>query len=229
MSAARKLSKAKRLRAPRAEAVGAAAAVAMFGATAFLAIQFVDLSRDLDTANVARDALARQVQQMGGTPVAGSPGSRGSTGPAGEKGEKGDQGVPGKPAPTLTPSPGPSGASGAPGRPGADSTVPGPSGSPGQPGADSTVPGPSGAPGADGRDGADGKDGSPPAGWTYKWTDPYGVTHNVDCGRADDFDPNDPRYTCADSSTPTPSPSPSPDGPLSLGVLVSMAAYRWRL
>jgi len=110
-----------------------------------------------------RDALARQVQQLGGTPVAGPPGIRGEpgatvTGPPGrpgEKGERGEPGKPGRPAPTITPSPGASGASGAPGKPGADSTVPGP------PGADSTVPGPSGPPGERGEKGDTGEPGAP--------------------------------------------------------------------
>jgi hypothetical protein len=156
-----------------------------------------------------RDALARQVQDLGGTPIAGPPGLKGepgvgATGPAGERGEKGEKGDPGEPAPTLTPSPGPSGASGAPGRPGADSTVPGPSGAPG---ADSTAPGPSGAPGVAGRDGTngtDGEDGKPPAGWT--WTDRFGDTYT--CRPVDDFDPDAPEYSCPPSD-----PDPDPDEP----------------
>lgn len=135
----------------REDAKFAAFAVLVLAGFVLLALWVQGLAQD-------RDALARQVQDLGGTPVAGPPGLRGEpgvgvTGPAGEKGDKGD---PGEPAPTLTPSPGPSGASGAPGRPGADSTVPGPTG---PPGADSTVPGPTGPAGPQGERGADGVDG----------------------------------------------------------------------
>lgn len=200
----------RRRRLPRAEWLGAATGVLALAFLAGLAMLVVDLSQELRAETSARDALARQVQELGATPVAGPPGSRGepgegATGPAGERGERGEKGDPGesgKPAPTLTPSPGASGASGAPGRPGADSTVPGPSG---PPGADSTVPGPSGAPGAAGRDGADGADGAPgkpPAGWT--WTDRFGDTYT--CRPVDGFDPDSPRYECVRDE-------PDPDEP----------------
>lgn len=120
---------------------------ALLAGAALFTVQ--DLAADLREANEARDALARQVQQMGGTPVAGKPGSRGDVGPSGLPGRDGADGEDGKDAPAVTPSPG---ASGAPGRPGADSTMPGPSGEPGQPGADSTVPGPTGPAGQPGAD-----------------------------------------------------------------------------
>lgn len=128
--------------------------VALVG-LALLALWVQGLTQD-------RDALARQVQDLGGIPVAGPPGVRGepgvgATGPPGEKGEKGD---PGLPAPTLTPLPG---ASGAPGETGA-SGAPGAAGSPGLPGAvGATGPagpvGPAGPQGIQGEPGATGPQG----------------------------------------------------------------------
>lgn len=50
------------------------------------------LSRELETANEARDALATQVENLGGQPVAGPSGSRGDVGPKGEKGDPGSAG-----------------------------------------------------------------------------------------------------------------------------------------
>lgn len=183
-----------------------AAAAAVFAALVLGAVvtAFVVLSGQLDSANQARDALARQVQGLGGKPVAGPPGSRGQSiaGPPGPSGSPGPQGPSGKPAPTITPSPGPQGPEGPAGKAGqagADSVVPGPSGPPGQ---DATgAPGKDGQNGADGQNGTDGspgppgengKDGAPPSGWTY--TDPDGVTYN--CTPAVDFDPDAPRYAC---------------------------------
>ncbi|MGW5582796.1 collagen-like protein [Streptomyces sp. NPDC003857] len=146
-------------------------------------------------------ALREQVKAKGETPVAPDPTAAVKNlpdraavpvpipGPPGPKGDKGDSG---KDAPTITPSPGATGAPGTPGRNGSDSTVPGPSGPPGPPGEDAT-----GAPGRDGKDGADGK---PPAEWTFQYG---GVTYT--CHPVDQFDPNDPRYTC-DSPEPNPGP-----------------------
>lgn len=179
-----------------------AAAAALFAALVLgvVVTAFVMLSNDLDAANQARDALARQVQGLGEKPVAGPPGSRGKagetvvgrTGPPGPQGPPGPTGAAGKAAPTITPSPGPSGSAG---KAGSDSTIPGPSGPPGQ---DAT-----GAPGVNGKDGTNGKDGAPPAEWTY--TDPAGVTYQ--CTPVDNFDPNNPRYRCTPTSTPAPTPT----------------------
>lgn len=107
---------------------------------------------------VDRDALARQVQHLGGTPVAGPPGLRGEpgVGVTGPPGRDGRDGVDGKDAPTLTPSPGPPGKDGKDGEDGADSKVPGPSGAPGS---DSTVPGPQGPQGERGEKGDTGDTG----------------------------------------------------------------------
>ncbi|MFJ8538200.1 collagen-like protein [Streptomyces sp. NPDC093591] len=198
----------QRMKLPRAEWLGAVTGVLALGLLAALAVLVVDMSRELRAESAARDALARQVEGLGATPVAGPPGSRGEPGasvtgppgPQGKQGEKGEQGEPGKPAPTITPSPGPSGPPGA--------TVTGPPGTPGQ---DAT-----GVPGQDGKDGVDGRDGAPgqpPASWT--WT--YKGTEYT-CRRVSDFDPDNPRYTC-DPVEPEPSPKPSDGGVLGAGAL----------
>ncbi|MFM9373287.1 hypothetical protein [Streptomyces sp. Da 82-17] len=177
----------------RGNVLGTAAALIVAGALAALVTGFMSLYRDLDRANEARDALAKQVQALGGKPVAGPPGSRGEPGQTivGQRGPSGPPGPSGKAAPTLTPKPGPTGP---PGPPGADSTVPGPTGPAGSDG--------TGAPGAPGEDGDDGTDGAPPSEWTY--VDQDGREYR--CVPADDFDPGQPRYRCTPTSTPSPSP-----------------------
>lgn len=149
-----------------------------------------------------RDALAQQVERLGGTPVAGPPGDRGEsvTGPPGPSGRPGRDATPAK-----------DGRDGEDGKDGADSTVPGPTGPPGQPGADSTVPGPTGPagqPGKDGKDGKDGQDGqSCPDGYSLQ-PDPDDE-NRLECrkdpqpsesGEAEDTPREEP-------STPEPSPS----------------------
>lgn len=200
-------------------------ALVAFAGFALLVLWLQGLTSDLRTANTARDALARQVQSLGHSPVAGPPGSRGAPGQSivGPRGPRGPAGPSGEPAPTLTPSPGASGASGAPGRPGASSTVPGPSGAPGSPGVAGPA-GPAGPAGQDGKDGTNGTDGQPPSGWTYTWTSSDGVTHTVTCTRAANFDPSSPQYTCADSAS---SPSPGPSNPAA-GLLVLSAGLARR-
>ena len=189
----------------RGDTIAVCAALVAGVALAFVVLAIDGLRSDLDTANDARDALARQVQDMGGKPVAGPPGSRGEpgksvVGPRGPRGFPGPSGSPGSPGP-----------SGSPGADGSDSNVPGPSGPSGSPGQDATgVPGPAGADGQDGQDGVDGRDGQPPAGWTY--TDPQGVTYT--CRPVDGFDPDAPRYTC----TPDSPSSPEKRGLLSAGL-----------
>lgn len=190
---------------------------ALFAAAALGAVLtgFLVLSRNLSQANHARDALARQVEQLGGTPVAGPPGSRGEPGQSvvGARGPAGPAGPPGpsgKPAPTITGRPGPTGPPGPSGAPGADSTLPGPTGPagpagpPGQDGA-AGADGQPGKDGADGKNGTDGKDGAPPSEWTY--TDQDGREYR--CTPVDGFDPDHPRYHCTQTSGPSPSPAPS--------------------
>ncbi|MFD5232277.1 collagen-like protein [Streptomyces qaidamensis] len=128
----------------------------------WLAIQVALLSHDLRTANHARDALATQVERLGGTPVAGRPGSRGEPG-ASVTGPPGRQGEPGEPG-----QPGPSGSPGKPGRDGddgADGTSA--TGAPGEPG----EPGPPGSTGANGEAGPAGPAGPQgEVGWAARTT-----------------------------------------------------------
>jgi hypothetical protein len=209
--------RAEERRHRRGDVLTWAGALLLGAALAWIVLSIQGLNHDLRVSNEARDALARQVQGLGETPVAGPPGSRGEPGesvigPSGEPGRDGRDGVDGKDAPTITPSPGPPGKDG---KDGADSKVPGPTGAVGPPGADSTVPGPSGPPGADGRDGvdgADGTDGSPPAGWTFEYRN---VTYT--CRPADGFDPSSPQYEC-DGSEPSQDEEDSGQNPLAMGL-----------
>lgn len=183
------------------------AATVLGVAVAWILLSVQGLQHELRDSNLARDQLAQQVEDLGGTPVAGPPGSRGEPGESvvgarGPAGPPGPSGAPGKPAPTITPSPGPPGPAGSPGAPGANSTVPGPTGPAGQDGA----AGANGADGAPGKDGTDGQNGAPPAEWTY--TDQDGREYR--CVPVDDFDPNHPRYRCTQTAGPTQSPEPSP-------------------
>lgn len=187
----------------RGDVLAMASAILLGAAIAWILLSVQGLQHDLRTSNEARDKLAAQVESLGGTPVAGPPGSRGEPGQSGVVGARGPAGPPGpagpsgKPAPTITPSPGPTGPAGPSGPPGADSTIPGPTGPAGQPGQDAT--------GAPGQNGSDGEDGSPPSEWTY--TDQDGREYR--CVPVDDFDPDNPRYRCTQTSGPTTSPTPS--------------------
>lgn len=112
------------------------------------------LRHDRDVSNAARDALAAQVQRLGGTPVAGPPGSRGDPGDAGQPGAAGATGPPGPQGPEGPAGPtGPTGKVGPTGPAGASAT--------GAPGADGAA-GPTGAPGPAGPQGDPGPAG--PAG-----------------------------------------------------------------
>lgn len=133
---------------------------------AWIVLSIQAMGHDLYEERAARDALARQVEGLGATPVAGPPGSRGEpgdsvTGPPGDPGASGapgrdgEDGAAGEPGPSGSPgSDGRDGSDGADGKPGAVGPAgpPGPQGEPGP-------AGPQGAPGADGADGADGEDG----------------------------------------------------------------------
>lgn len=165
----------------RADVWFATLALTAVAVLAWIVITMTQLSHDLRTSNDARDALARQVQQLGEKPVAGPPGSRGEagqsvTGPRGPKGDKGGKGEPGSPGPSGAPGKGgddgsdgengigetgPTGASGADGAAG----PPGPQGEPGPAGPQGEQ-GPAGEAGTDGRDGQTCPDGyslQPPA------------------------------------------------------------------
>jgi hypothetical protein len=146
----------------------ALAATIAIAALAWVAITMQQLSHDLRTANNARDALSRQVEQLGEKPVAGPPGSRGEPGQSviGPQGPKGDQGEQGPVGPI-----GPIGPSGAPGKNGINGIngavgvgQPGAAGSDGAAGqqgpqGEPGPAGPAGPAGPQGPAGADGKDG----------------------------------------------------------------------
>lgn len=57
-------------------------------------------------------------------------------------------------------------------------------------------PPPPGEDGEDGQDGADGADGEPPESWTFTTCDALGQCTEQRCERAEDFDPDAPRYEC---------------------------------
>lgn len=126
----------------REDAKFAAFAVLVLAGFVLLALWVQGLAQD-------RDALARQVQQLGGTPVAGPPGLRGEPGEPGV-GVTGQPGVPGRD--------GVDGADGEPGKPGPTGS-PGSDGKDGVDGADSTVPGPTGPAGPQGVPGVQGPQG----------------------------------------------------------------------
>lgn len=153
----------------REDAKFAVFALLVLAGFALLALWVQGLAQD-------RDALARQVQQLGGTPVAGPPGLRGEpgepgvgvTGPPGPQGERGPTGPPGPSgSPGRAGDDGSDGAAGESGTPG----VVGPSGPAGPPGpqGEPGPAGPQGEPGPAGADGADGADGqSCPEGYSLQ-------------------------------------------------------------
>jgi hypothetical protein len=141
-------------------ALGVVVAVSLL---AWVVITMQQLSHDLRTANAARDALAAQVQKLGGKPVAGAPGSRGEpgksvVGPSGPPGPQGEPGPSGPPGPSG--SPGKNGENGsdgasATGQPGAIGPT-GPAGPAGPQGPQGEQ-GPAGPQGPAGEDGQDGQ------------------------------------------------------------------------
>ena len=188
-----------RTRRRRGNLNAAVAMVLAAGALAAVVTGFLIMSRQLDSAHRDVALLTQQVENMGGTPVAGPRGEAGEAGLIGPSGSPGPSGAPGKAgkdAPTITPSPGPRGPSGAPGasgHPGADSTIPGANGA-------------DGASGAPGKDGTDGKDAAPPAQQTFH--DQDGNTYR--CTLTDASDPDNPEYDCTQTNTSSPEPSPTP-------------------
>lgn len=193
----------------RSDIAFAAVAALVLAGFAFLVITVQGLSHDLRAANDARDALASQVQQLGGKPVAGPPGSRGEpgqsvVGPAGPRGEAGSSGPPGPVGPSGSPgatgktgSSGAAGASGSPGVPGAVGST-GPVGPAGPPGVG--IQGEPGATGPQGERGEKGDTGATgPAGQSceegYSWQTPS-------------YDPD--ARVCRRDGAPDPSESLSP-------------------
>lgn len=173
------------------------------------------LAGELREANDARDALASQVQQLGGEPVAGPPGSRGQVGPEGPAGDPGDRGPMGPQGPGgetgPSGSPGPSGApgeagpSGEPGSQGqaGEAGPPGPQGDPGP-------AGPQGEPGEQGPRGERGAAGPAPSSWSFTY---QGTTY-----RCTPVSEGSTRYSC-DPQEPADEPSPSPSSGGLLGLL----------
>lgn len=156
----------------RGDVLAATAAVVLGAAFAWILLSIQGLNTELRYSNEARDLLARQVEDLGETPVAGPPGSRGEpgdsiTGPPGPRGETGPTGPRGPLGPSGSPGEngingvdGKTGAPGADGSNGADGATgaAGPAGPPGPQG-DPGPAGPQGETGPAGEDGTDGKDG----------------------------------------------------------------------
>lgn len=160
----------------RGDVLAALAAILLGAAFAWILLSIQDLGEELRVSNQARDALSRQVQSLGETPVAGPPGSRGEpgdsvTGPPGDRGGRGPEGPRGPVGPSGAPgengingSDGRTGVPGADGAPGSDGAAgdtgpagpPGPQGEPGPAGPQGER-GPAGEDGTDGRDGVDGQ------------------------------------------------------------------------
>lgn len=198
----------------RGDALALAGALLLGAVLAWIVLTVQQLNDELVTSNRARDALARQVQDMGGTPVAGKPGSRGGVGPsgppgpAGPTGDRGPRGVTGSPGPTGPPgddgtdgkagragSPGPSGEAGSDGSAGQS----GPQGEPG-PAGPAGPQGPAGEGGKDGADGRDGRDGQ---------TCPDGYSLQPP--------PDDPdALVCRRDGAPDPEPAPTMTTPAAL-------------
>ncbi|WP_181785057.1 collagen-like protein [Streptomyces phytophilus] len=195
-------------------------AVALGSAVAWVVLALQGLNRDLRESNEARDALAAQVQRLGGDPVAGDPGKagargvpgspgptgqpgesgdRGPRGGNGEKGQSGDDGSPGPSGPPGTP-----GAEGAPGSPGADGQ-PGAAGEAGPVGPQGE-PGPAGPQGEQGPQGERGPAGPPPSSWKFVYG---GVTYT--CTPTAD---GSTQYACAADGPPPDDNPGNGNGPL---------------
>lgn len=172
--------------------------------------QISALTTTVGALSVALTAEQNATLEEGGKPVAppavdivedpeiipGKPGDNGLDGRDGMDGEDGSPGKDGLPGrdgdngDSIEGKPGSQGALGQAGLPGVD----GVQGEPGKDGADGTN-GKDGQDGADGVNGADGKDGQPPASWTWQMG-----SIEYTCSRAENFDPNNPKYTCSGTS-----------------------------
>ena len=193
----------------RGDLLAVTAAIVLGAALAWILLSVQALNDDLRAANQARDALAAQVQSLGGKPVTGPPGSRGEPGPSvtgptganGEPGSTGPSGPPGVPGKDGTP-----GTPGASGKPGAVGAI-GPTGPPGAvgpagPQGDPGPAGPQGEPGPAGPAGADGHDGQ---------TCPDGYSL-----QAPSYDPD--ALVCRKDGAPQPSDPPGNGNPQSLAL-----------
>ncbi|MFB7500011.1 collagen-like protein [Streptomyces sp. NPDC056161] len=140
----------------RGDFLTVAVAILLGTVLAWIVLSMQGLRHDLRTANSARDALAQQVERLGGTPVAGPAGSRGQPGESvvGPSGAPGVEGPRGEPGPTGSPGPsGSPGKDGSDGKAGASAT-----GQPGAPGATGAA-GPAGPAGSQGQPGPAGPQG----------------------------------------------------------------------
>lgn len=193
--------RAERLRWRRGDALAALGAVLLGLVLAGVFFSIRDLQHDLVVANGARDALARQVQGLGATPVAGKPGSRGDIGPSGPSGSPGPSGASGSPG--RTGADGKDGSDGSDGTDGASATgSPGAAGASGAPGVAGPA-GPQGEPGPAGKDGSDGQDGSDGADGQDGQTCPDGYTLQTPSWDAD-------ALVCRREGSSSPSDEPSP-------------------
>lgn len=181
----------KRWRRGDALAVGIAVAVGILFAWIVLSIQ--GMAHNLEEKDTTIAALAQQVRELGGKPVAGPRGSQGEpgesvTGPQGQPGATGPSGPPGPPGAA-----GKDGAVGASGAPGAVGAV-GPTGPAGQQGVQGEA-GPHGPQGEQGPKGDTGERG--PAGPACP--DGYSL-------QAPSWDPD--ALVCRRDDTPPPSDEP---------------------
>lgn len=210
----RKQLRAEEKRWRRGDLFAALAAVVLGAAFAWILLSIQSLNHELKVSNEARDALARQVEQLGETPIAGPPGSRGEpgetvTGPPGPRGEPGPAGPPGPIGPSGAPgkngingTDGQTGIPGSPGTPG-ETGAPGPAGpaGPAGPPGPQGEPGPAGPQGEQGPAGEDGRDGQ---------TCPDGYSL-----QAPSYDP-DALVCRRDGADPPPAQEPSNSGLLAL-------------
>lgn len=189
---------------PRAEWLGAVTGVLALGLMAALAVMVVNGAQDRRADHEAINALVRQVQGLGGTPVAGPAGARGEPGDS-VTGPPGGQGEPG--------STGPSGATGQNGKAGTDGS-PGPSGQPGAAGptGPAGATGPQGAQGEAGPAGPQGEQGEQgPKGDTGEQGPPGPTCPDGYSLQAPAYDPD--ALVCRKDSAPE--PSNTPDAPQS--------------
>ncbi|WP_220188599.1 collagen-like protein [Streptomyces phytophilus] len=202
----------------------AVAVLVSIGLFMLLVVWVQNLAGDLRQSNEDRDALARQVERLGGTPVAGDPGragergepgAAGSDGAAGPEGERGEAGAEGEPGAA-----GKGGADGQDGQPG-DPGTPGEDGTPGAAGANGAdgATGPTGAQGPQGEKGATGEQGPrgeqgpsgpAPASWTFVFG---GVTYT--CTPSAE---GSTHYTCAADGPPADDGPGNGQGPLALAL-----------
>ena len=142
----------------RGDVVVIASAVLLGAVIAWIVLSIQALNHDLHETRAANSALAQQVRDLGGKPVAGQRGEPGEsvTGPKGDKGDVGHAGPSGPPGPSGSPGgDGTDGSDGAAGEPGAAGAT-GPAGPAGPPGPQGE-PGPAGLQGEPGEAGRDGQ------------------------------------------------------------------------